>query len=324
MPARNDAAAITAAVRSVLEQDYAGPLELVIAIGPSHDGTEAVVNAITAGDARVRSVTNPPGGTAAGLNAAIAACTGEVIVRVDAHCELPDGYVTRAVETLERTGAANVGGVQRAVGSTSFQRAAAAAMTSRFGVGDAKFHYGGDEGPTDTVYLGVFRAEALRSVGGFDESLVRNQDYELNVRLRAMGQVVWFDPALEVVYHPRDSLAGLGRQYFDYGRWKREVIRRNPRAVRLRQLAAPVTVLGIAAGIAVAASGRRWGLLGPGVYGVAVLAASASVRDLDAADRRHLPAIFPTMHLGWGLGFLLGPPRRARGPARTPLDENRA
>ncbi len=158
--------------------------------------------------------------------------SGSIIARVDAHCVLPPGYLARALETLDRTGAANVGGVQHAVGSGTVGRAVAAAMTSRFGVGDARFHYGGDEGPADTAYLGVFDAAVLRSVGGYDESLVRNQDYELNWRLRDAGHLVWFDPGLVVRYHPRERLAALARQYFDYGRWKREMLRRNPRSLR--------------------------------------------------------------------------------------------
>ena len=115
-------------------------------------------------------------------------------MRVDGHAELSAGYIRRAVETLRRTGAANVGGVQRAAGTTPFERAVADAMSSRFGTGDATFHYGGTEGPTDTVYLGVFDRAAIEAVGLFDERLLRNQDYELNIRLREAGGVVWFDP----------------------------------------------------------------------------------------------------------------------------------
>ena len=138
-------------------------------MAPSTDGTEAVAAELAAEHDDVTVVANPAGTTPAGLNAAIRATTGDVVVRVDGHAELSPGYIRRAVETLRRTGAANVGGIQRAVGTTPFEQAVADAMSSPFGTGDATFHYGGDEGPTDTVYLGVFDRAAIEAVGLFDE-----------------------------------------------------------------------------------------------------------------------------------------------------------
>ena len=314
MPVRNEAANVGVAVAAVLAQDYPGQLDVCVAVGPSSDRTQVVAD-VLAQDERVSVVANPAGVTPAGLNAAIAATDGEVVVRVDGHSELSPGYVHRAVETLERTGAVNVGGIQRATGRTPFEQAVAAAMTSRFGVGDAKFHYGGEEGPTDTVYLGVFRRDALEAVGGFDETLVRNQDYELNWRLREAGGTVWFDPELWVTYRPRGSVGALARQYLEYGRWKAEVVRRHPRSLRWRQLVAPATVIGIAVGVLLA-PWRRIGTLAPGVYGAAVLAASATT-GRSWPERVRLGAIFPTMHLSWGVGFWRGalqPARRSVSP----------
>jgi glycosyltransferase involved in cell wall biosynthesis len=306
MPARDDEAHLGAAVASVLDQIVDADVELVIAVGPSADGTQAEAERLADAHPCVSVVPNPTGGTAAGLNRAIAAARGSIIARVDAHCVLPAGYLARAVETLERTGAANVGGVQRAVGSGTIGRAVAAAMTSRVGVGDARFHYGGAEGPADTAYLGVFDATVLRSVGCFDESLVRNQDYELNWRLRDAGHLVWFDPELVVRYHPREALGRLARQYFDYGRWKREMLRRNPRALRLRQLVAPLTLVGVTAGFVGAATGRREMLAAPALYGAGVVAAAAKAPGLDLRSRIALGAVFPTMHGAWGAGFIVG------------------
>lgn len=306
MPARDDRAHLRAAVASVLHQVVDADVELVIAVGPSDDGTETEAERLADAHACVSVVANPTGGTAAGLNRAIAAARGSVIARVDAHCVLPPGYLARAIRTLERTGAANVGGVQHAVGSGTVGRAVAAAMTSRFGVGDARFHYGGAEGPADTAYLGVFDAAVLRSVGGFDESLVRNQDYELNWRLRDRGHVVWFDPELVVRYHPREELGRLARQYFDYGRWKREMLRRNPRALRVRQLVAPLTLMGVTTGLVGAATGRHWMLAAPALYGAAVVGATLAAPALDPPARVALGAVFPTMHGAWGAGFLVG------------------
>lgn len=317
MPARNDAAGLADAVDSVLKQDYAGDLNLVIAVAPSDDDTEALANAL-ARDQRVEVTENPAGGTAAGLNAALALVDSGVVARVDAHCVLPPGYVRQAVATLARTGAGNVGGVQRATGSGRFQAAVAKAMTSRFGVGNSKFHFGGDAGPTDTVYLGVFDTEAVKAVGGFDETLTRNQDYELNWRLREAGYTVWFDPQLEVMYSPRQTVTSLAKQYFEYGQWKREVLRRHPRSLKPRQLIAPATLVAIATGTAIAARGHRAGLLAPLVYAGAVLAASTVEAD-EPTQAATLAAVFPTMHMSWGAGFLIGPKARDRVNERQHL-----
>jgi succinoglycan biosynthesis protein ExoA len=306
MPLRDEAAGLESAVRAVLAQDYPGDVEVVLAVAPSTDATAEAAARLAEHDPRVRVVANPAGSTPAGLNAAIAASAGEIVVRVDGHAELSPGYVHLAVQLLADTGADNVGGLQRAVGSTAFERAVAAAMSSRFGVGDAKFHYGGDPGPTDTVYLGVFRRDALVRVGGFDESLVRNQDYELNVRLRDTGGTVWFDPRLEVAYRPRGTVRSLARQYYEYGWWKRHVLRRHPGSVRWRQLVPPVAVAANVTSLLLAAGGQRRALAVPTVYAAAALAASAVAgRGRGGAVSARLPLVFATMHHAWGAGFLV-------------------
>jgi hypothetical protein len=183
-------------------------------------------------------------------------------------------------------------------------------MTSRFGVGNAHFHYGGVAGPADTAYLGVFRRDALVAVGGFDEDLLRNEDYELNWRLRESGHTVWFDPQLHVRYWPRATLAGLASQYFAYGRWKREVLRRHPRSLRVRQAVPPLAVLANAAGLVVGCTIDRRALAVPAAYALATIAAGA-VAGLgqDRAVALRLPVAFATMHHAWGAGFIAGPPR---------------
>ncbi len=308
LPVRNAAATIGAALHSILDQDYRGGLEVVVADGMSDDGTRQVVASLAAADSRVRMVDNPRRTTPAGLNAAVAASSGSVVVRCDAHAELPPGYVARAVATLERTGADNVGGVQSAEGTGLVQRAVAFAMSSPVGVGDARFHYGGAPGPVDTVYLGTFRRAALDRVGFFDETLVRNQDYELNYRIRRSGGIVYFDPELRVRYQPRASLAALWRQYWQYGAWKRQVVRRHPRSLRPRQLVAPAFVLGLAASAVLAFTPLRgWALAAPAAYLALLVTATVleAVRRRDAAVLL-FPAAVATMHLAWGGGFLLG------------------
>jgi succinoglycan biosynthesis protein ExoA len=234
------------------------------------------------------------------------------IARVDAHAELTPGYLERAVAILEETGAANVGGIQRAIGTTPMQRAVAAAMSSRFGTGDARFHYGGQPGPIDSVYLGVFRAEVLRQLGGFDERLLRNQDYELNVRIRQHGGIVWFDPRLEVLYRPRGSVRALASQYWQYGRWKRVTVRKHPGSLRWRQLVPPAAVAANAAAL-LASPLSPWTLVVPATYLVGVLGVSAVTGAGDPRVAIRLPVVFATMHHSWGAGFLIGPPRDADG-----------
>ncbi len=314
MPVLNEEQHIDAALASVLAQDYAGRLDVCIALGPSTDRTNEIIAGVQARDRRISTVENPSGGRCSGLNAAIRATDGEFVVRVDARSVLPAGYVQRAVTTLLRTGAANVGGVQHAVGDSPFTDAVAAALSSPFGMGGAKFHTGGSEGPVDTVFLGAFRREWLESVGLFDETLVGNEDYELNIRLRRAGGVVWFDPSLSVDYVPRASLASLARQFANYGAWKRRVARLHPSSMKPRQMVPPIAALALIGSIVVA----PWlpiMLVIPAVYlmAIAVAAAVANMRMENSRTSRfaRLLLIFPTMHLSWGIGFLIG-----RGRAR--------
>ena len=227
----NEARHLAAAVGSALGQDYDGPIEVVIALGPSSDTTDDVAASLKSSDERVCTVTNPSGRTPEGLNRAIGATRYPIVARVDGHSQLPPDYVRVAVDLLERTGADNVGGLMWAVGVTDFEKAVARAMTSKLGVGNARFHVGGEEGPADSVYLGVFRRSALERVGGYDEAFARAQDWEMNYRIRKSGGKVWFSPALRVSYRPRASLSALAEQYLHYGRWRREVMREHPETV---------------------------------------------------------------------------------------------
>lgn len=301
IPAREAASSVAAAVESALRQDLVA--EVVVAAGDP--ATRAAVERVA--DRRVSVVGNPEGTTPAALNRALRHSSGDIIVRCDAHSTLPPGYVARAVELLESTGAANVGGRQVPQGVEPFERAVAMAMVSPLGAGDARYRVGGRPGPTDTVYLGVFRRGELEAVGGFDETLERNQDYELNWRLRQKGGVVWFDPQLAVQYRPRSTARSLWRQYFDYGYWKRIVLRRHPDSLRWRQLAAPSLVVGLAASAVVALLDWKKGAALPAVY--VATTAGAGVYDLvrrrDAAALLEPVALW-VMHLAWGSGFIAG------------------
>ena len=309
MPVLNEERHLEQAVHAIFDQDYPGSLDVCLALGPSTDRTDEVAARLQQHEPRLRTVANPTGKTPAGLNAAIRATTGEIVVRVDGHAVLPPGYISRAVETLQRTGAVNVGGVQRAEGTTPFERAVALAMSSPFGMGGAKFHSGGTEGPVDTVYLGVFRRDALETVGLFDETLVRNQDYELNIRLRKAGGAVWFDPQLHVTYRPRPTLRSLARQYAEYGAWKRHVLTLHPGSLKLRQAIPPLALIALAASL-ITSIWLPIALVIPGSYLVADAAASVVTARRHWSNAFRLAVIFPTIHMSWAWGFLFG--RRAR------------
>ena len=319
MPVLNEEREIRAAVESLVAQDYQGEFEVLLALGPSVDETDRVVAEMSRLDPRVRSVPNPAGSTPAGLNVAIRASTHPVVVRVDAHSVLPSDYTRLAVAALRRSGADNVGGIMHAEGRTPFERAVAHAYGSRVGLGGTPHHVGGREGPAETAYLGVFRRERLLEVGLFDEGVKRGQDWELNRRLRETGGTVWFTPELVVTYRPRPSLRRLARQFVATGLWRGELARRFPRANSLRYLAPPALVVALVVGTlaglagvvgAVLGTPLAWALLGlavPAGYLLLVVgAAVAAPRRVGAAGRCWLLVVLPTIHVGWGLGFLAG------------------
>lgn len=316
VPVLNEERHLAEAVERILGQDYPGELEIVLALGPSKDRTDDVATELAARDRRVRTVRNPSGRTPSGLNAAIRASSNPVVVRVDGHGLLNPGYIRTAVRVLAETGAANVGGVMAAEGVTDFTKAVAAAMTSVFGVGGARFHTGGEAGESDTVYLGVFRRDVLERLGGYDESFLRAQDWELNHRIRSGGGVVWFSPELSVTYRPRSSLLALGKQYFHYGRWRRVVMRQHPGTANARYLAPPVTVVACVVGV-VTAPLSAWTLVIPAGYGAGIVGASLLIgRGLPLRAKLALPAVLGTMHWSWGIGFLTSPRSLARRAAR--------
>ncbi|OEV05483.1 glycosyl transferase family 2 [Streptomyces oceani] len=321
MPVLDEERHLRASVRHILEQEYAGELEVVIALGPSTDRTDQIAAELTGEDPRVRTVPNPTGRTPAGLNAAIKASRHPVVVRVDGHGMLSPDYIATAVRLLDETGAANVGGIMHAEGENAWERAVAAAMTARIGVGNAVFHTGGAAGRAETVYLGVFRRSVLEEQDGYNEEFIRAQDWELNFRIRGAGGLVWFSPELRVSYRPRPSVRALAKQYRNYGRWRHVVARYHSGSINLRYLAPPVALCAIAAGLVVGVAGFPWALVVPGGYLAAITAGSVPAgRGLRAGERARIPVALATMHMSWGWGFLTSPrslARRVRASGRT-------
>lgn len=317
MPVLNEERHLRGAVQAILAQEYAGEMEVVIALGPSTDRTDEIAAELvreTAGTSkRVQTVPNPTGRTPAALNAAIKASRHPVVVRVDGHGILSPDYIATAVRLLDETGAQNVGGIMHAEGENAWEHAVAAAMTSKIGVGNAAFHTGGVAGSAETVYLGVFRRAALEQQGGYNVEFIRAQDWELNFRIREAGGLIWFSPELRVSYRPRPSVRALAKQYKDYGRWRHVVARYHEGSINLRYLAPPTAVVAIAAGVLLGAVLTPWAFLIPGGYLAAIAAGSVPAgRGLSLKARLQIPVALATMHMCWGWGFLTSPKSLAR------------
>lgn len=314
LPVRNEEATIGSAVASIIGQDYPGAIEIIVADG-SDDRRRAddTIQAL-AGFSEVRIIPNEGKIVSTGLNRAIAESSHGIIARCDARSLFPPDYIRRAVETMLTTRASIVGGRQDPQGTGLFQRAVAGAMKSIIGAGNSTQKIGGTDGPTDMVYLGVFQRSALELVGGFNENLNQNQDYELAWRIRDNGGTVWFIPGLRVAYQPRSNIRGLAKQYFNYGRWKAVMLRHHPRSLRIRQIVAPMLVLGLSAwAMGFLANFANPGIprwpwelaLAPLMYPGALFAGSAlsGIRNRDASSFL-MPLAFATMHLSWGCGFI--------------------
>ena len=306
LPVLNEESHLEGAVLSVLSQDYRGPLEIILALGPSRDRTNEIATKLASHDNRVKLLDSPTGKTAAGLNLALAASTSPVIVRVDGHAQIPKDYISLIVEILNKTGAVNVGGVMAAVGTTAFERAVAGAMRSPLGVGASRFHTGGEAGEVDTVYLGAFRREALVAIGGFDERFTRAQDWELNFRLRENGGVIYFDPRLHVTYRPRSSVGALAKQYFEYGRLRLVVSRRHSGTINYRYLAPPFALLGFNASLVLGIALSSIFFFPALVYLLFVVLASLKI-STSIREYLLLLLVIPTMHFAWGAGFISSP-----------------
>ncbi len=300
IPARNEEEHIEACVRSILEQDADGGLELIVADGSSVDRT-----ADLARKAGATVIPNRDGNTPAGLNAALGHCRGEVVVRFDAHAEMPPGYVAACLQALngERRPSC-VGGWRRVAGRGPWGRATGAALGSRFGVGNPRLwrEPSADDEPreVETVALGCWSAAQLRAVGGWNERYVRNQDFELNHRLRRAGGVVVFHPRIWSVYKPRESPAAIVRQYWQYGRFKALLLAEEPGSLRPRQLA-PVGLMATVLAAVVPSPARVAARAGLVLYAGTL----AGVAARSGAGWR-TAAVLSTMHFTWGAGLVSG------------------
>jgi glycosyltransferase involved in cell wall biosynthesis len=313
IPVYNEEKFIARCLSGVLEQDYpADKLEIIIADGFSTDKTREIVASFQQKHRNIRLIENPKRIVPTGLNRAIACARGEIVVRLDGHCEYPRNYVRRVVELREQTGADNLGGVLVPVGATYVQKAIAAAYYSPVGLGGAALKASSGSGllrEVDAVHGGCWKRTRLLEIGGFDEEMVRNQDDELSFRLRKNQGKIFQTLSLRVIYHVRSSYRNLFRQFAQYGYWKVHVIRKHPRQASLRHLApaAFICTLLCAALIAPFSLGALliFALLVAAYLGTLGIASLAQTwREI-----KFLPGIIAAlvcMQMGYGLGFLIG------------------
>lgn len=274
--------------------------------GLSTDRTREILEAYGRKHSRLRVLINSERTAPTALNKGIAASQADVIVRVDGHCELAPDYIERCVDLLAATRAANVGGLMNPRSTSRMGRAIALATQSRVGIGNARFHYLQKQEYVDTVYLGAFRREVLEEVGGYDEELTRNQDDELNYRIRRAGYGIVLSPAIVSTYVPRSSLRSLWRQYFQYGWWKVRVIEKHPASVQPRHLAPAFFTAGSLGSLLLAALTRRsWPLTPIAAYALLIGSVAARLSRRDVRLFALLVLVFPTLHFGYGSGFLI-------------------
>jgi glycosyltransferase involved in cell wall biosynthesis len=313
MPVRNEGAFIERSLAAVLAQDYSpNRMEILVADGMSTDTTRDVVLRLKANSAiPIMLLDNPGQIVPTGLNVAIARSKGEVIIRVDGHCEIANDYVSRCVQSLAETEADGVGGPIETLGDSEISQAIATAMSSPFGVGNSAFRTVNDrEMVVDTVAFPAYTRRAVQLAGPFDEELVRNQDDEYNFRLRELGGRIMLSPKIKSRYYSRGTLRSLWKQYIQYGFWKVRVMQKHPRQMSLRQFIPPAFVSALLSSMLLASfstAGRLLLLLVCGSYiGANLIASMLTVRKHNWRHVTLLPIVFATLHLSYGTGFLVG------------------
>jgi cellulose synthase/poly-beta-1,6-N-acetylglucosamine synthase-like glycosyltransferase len=306
VPALDEERSISVCLDSILAQTHRH-LEVIVADGGSRDRTRAIVAEYARHDPRVRLIDNPGRIPPAAMNAAVKEMSSSWLVRIDAHSSIPPDYVERVLAHLRTGRWGGVGGRKDGIGLTEAGRAIAAVMASPFGVGNSTYHHGTEPTTVDHVPFGAYPRSVIDEVGGWNEQLPVNEDYEFDYRVRQAGHELLFDPNLVIAWECRQSIGTLWRQYRRYGHGKAQVVRMHPQATGLRHLAAPALVLNLLAAGTLLLLRRRWGAWLVAPYAIGLTAATATVAPrVPAPSRRFVPAAFVAMHLGWGLGFWEG------------------
>ncbi len=307
MPAFNEENYIETCIASVQAQDYPRELiEILVADGRSTDRTREILARLTEADPRIQVIDNPDKIQAAGLGQIVHQATGDVIVRMDVHCEYAPDYVRQCVAALERTGADNVGGAQRSKAKTFFQKALCAALNSPLGTGGVKYRHEGAEGYVDTVFLGAFRREVFETVGVWDPRAITNEDSELNQRILESGGQIYLSKDIVVHYYPRDSFKKLAVQYFRYGKGRARTLLKLGKYPTLRPLGPFLLVSGLAATLLVP---PLWPIAPIAFAGYALATGAEAIRvgkHLGAAAIPTVWRMFPVLHGSHAAGFAAG------------------
>lgn len=315
MPAFNEERYLETCIASVQAQDYPRErIEILVADGRSTDRTRAILAQLSAADPRIKLIDNPDRLQAAGLGYAVKAARGDIIVRMDVHCEYAPDYVRKCVEVLDRTGADNVGGAQRAKAKTRFQQALCAALGSPLGVGGARYRSAEAEGFVDTVFLGAFRRAVFETVGLWDPRAITNEDAELNQRILEAGGQIYLSRDIVVHYFPRDSLVKLAKQYFRYGRGRARTLIKLGKFTNIRPALPFMMVAGEAVLLAIP---PLWPAATTALAAYALATGVEAVRIGTRLGGAAIPtvwAIFPVLHVSHGLGFAAGLWQYLRSP----------
>jgi len=310
LPIRNEKHFIASTLDSILSQSVDG-IEIIIADGLSTDGTQEIIKAFQKENSSIILIDNPEKIVSTGFNRALSKSTGEIIIRVDGHSIIHNDYVSKCKQQLNLKNCACVGGLIQPLGNSIISKIITLATSSKFGVGNSKFHYSINSNWSDTVYLGAYKREVFEKIGGYDEELVRNQDDEFNFRLIQNGGKIWLDPSIKSSYNPRDSFTKLFKQYFQYGFYKIRVIQKRRGIASWRHVVPGLFVLNLLFGLSIFLFTGNSILILSLCIPYLSFSLFATIFELiksrfNLLSVMMLPITFFILHISYGLGFLMG------------------
>lgn len=310
IPVYNEERYIENCIQSLLEQDYPqNKMEFLFLDGRSTDKTVQIIDTfLEQYSSLIRIIENPNRTQSYAMNIGIMEAKGKYILRLDAHADYDKHYISECVRLLETGLYQNVGGVADTKARSKFGEVVALMMSSRFGVGNSQFRTSDMEGPVDTVPFGAFSKDYLVSLGGFDERLNRNEDNEINYRIRKNGGVVYLSPKIRFTYYCRDTLKGILSMAFQNGKWTLIASRLCPGSMSLRHLIPLLFVLSIIALIVLDhffAVSYLLLMLELALYFSLALLFSIKTK-ADFKMILQLLLLFPAFHISYGCGSIFG------------------